>query len=120
VWRQNTARIIKEGAREQGLSQLLHGARVEVQFRFQRPSTGTELRRQTPFTGQTPDVDKLSRALLDALQEAGVLRDDGQVLILSASKAYVDEQEHEGLCVVVEAADLSSVNGWTKEVGWCG
>lgn len=35
-----------------------------------------------------PDVDKLARAVLDALTESGLWRDDSQVVSLSASKAY--------------------------------
>jgi Holliday junction resolvase RusA-like endonuclease len=35
-----------------------------------------------------PDLDKLCRAVLDALTDAGVWRDDSQVVMLSAGKMY--------------------------------
>ena len=35
-----------------------------------------------------PDVDKLARAVLDAITESGTLRDDCQVVALSARKRY--------------------------------
>jgi crossover junction endodeoxyribonuclease RusA len=35
-----------------------------------------------------PDLDKLVRAVLDALSEAGVWRDDAQVVSVVARKAY--------------------------------
>jgi Holliday junction resolvase RusA-like endonuclease len=37
-----------------------------------------------------PDVDKLARAVLDALRAAGVYRDDSQVAQLHCSKHYAD------------------------------
>jgi Holliday junction resolvase RusA-like endonuclease len=41
-----------------------------------------------PVRRQTGDVDKLARLVLDALQSAGVLADDAQVVELIARKAY--------------------------------
>jgi crossover junction endodeoxyribonuclease RusA len=35
-----------------------------------------------------PDVDKLARAVLDALKMSGAIKDDGQVVTLAAVKAY--------------------------------
>lgn len=35
-----------------------------------------------------PDVDKLARAVLDGLKMSGAIKDDGQVVTLSAVKAY--------------------------------
>lgn len=42
-----------------------------------------------PYT-KTPDLDKLCRAVLDALKIAGVLHDDAQVDDLRATKAYAE------------------------------
>lgn len=44
-----------------------------------------------------PDVDKLSRAVLDALTEAGVWKDDSQVAELDAVKLYTDGGGKPGL-----------------------
>ena len=72
---------------------------VEVTFWFARPKnhyrTGryAHLLRDDAPTRPTSrmDVDKLSRAVLDALTDAGVWADDGQVVTLLAAKAYADD-----------------------------
>jgi Holliday junction resolvase RusA-like endonuclease len=38
-----------------------------------------------------PDLDKLTRAVLDGLTRAGVWADDGQVVELRATKCYDDD-----------------------------
>lgn len=71
---------------------LHHGERIEdvavvvdAEFRMPRPAS---VRR--PYPSVRPDVDKLARALCDALTEARVWKDDGQVVRLTASKVYSD------------------------------
>jgi crossover junction endodeoxyribonuclease RusA len=51
-------------------------------------------KRSTPAAVKKPDIDKLARALLDAIGSAGVWRDDSQVVELLASKrlAMIEEQ----------------------------
>jgi crossover junction endodeoxyribonuclease RusA len=44
----------------------------------------------------TPDLDKLVRAVCDALTDAGVWRDDSQVAVLAAAKRY---GEHPGVMI---------------------
>lgn len=51
-----------------------------------------------------PDIDKLARAVLDALVEAKVMRDDAQVIFLSAAKYYAVEVEP-GVSIKVEAVE---------------
>jgi Holliday junction resolvase RusA-like endonuclease len=48
-----------------------------------------------------PDIDKLSRAILDALTEAGVLRDDSQVIELFALKEQARRRDECGASVSV-------------------
>lgn len=38
----------------------------------------------------TPDLDKLTRAVLDGLTQGGAWKDDGQVVTLLAAKIYAD------------------------------
>lgn len=71
---------------------LHHGERIErdgvvvlAEFRMPRPPS---VRRAFPSV--RPDVDKLARAICDALTEARVWKDDGQVVSLTASKVYSD------------------------------
>ena len=57
---------------------------VVARFCFQRPASAP---RSRAYPSVKPDLDKLSRAILDAL--TGILWvDDGQVVSLTAAKAY--------------------------------
>lgn len=57
--------------------------RVEVGFVFERPAS---VKRAAPTV--RPDVDKLARAVLDALTESGAFADDSQVVDLHVTKVY--------------------------------
>lgn len=52
-----------------------------------------------PFPVTKPDLDKLCRAVLDALTDAGVWRDDSQVAELNAGKVYATGGDRPG-CVI--------------------
>lgn len=56
-----------------------------------RKRIGGDLIEVTHYPNTRPDVDKLSRAVLDALKDAGVYADDGQVVVLLAAKSYPRE-----------------------------
>jgi Holliday junction resolvase RusA-like endonuclease len=60
--------------------------RVTLMFflrRPQRPKAGVPIVK--------PDIDKLARAVLDGMTDAGVFRDDSQVTTLTARKRYTTE-----------------------------
>jgi Holliday junction resolvase RusA-like endonuclease len=60
--------------------------RVTLMFflrRPQRPKAGVPIVK--------PDIDKLARAVLDGMMDAGVFRDDSQVTTLTARKRYTTE-----------------------------
>lgn len=59
--------------------------RVELQFWFEKPKT---VKRN--HMSVKPDIDKLSRSVLDAIT-GGILKDDSQVVILNARKEYGDK-----------------------------
>jgi len=62
----------------------------------------THLRDDAPAVKATrPDVDKLCRSILDALTDAGVYADDGQVVMLFARKLYWDNQEPKGTTEII-------------------
>jgi Holliday junction resolvase RusA-like endonuclease len=72
---------------------------IEVVFTADRPAShyGTgknrhKLKLSAPVwpTHSTGDIDKLSRLILDALQTAGALRNDAQVVRLTSVKQYAD------------------------------
>ena len=73
--------------------------RVELDFVLARPAshygTGRNADRVKPtapsWPTTKPDIDKLARAVLDAVTAAGIWRDDSQVIRLDALKTYVTE-----------------------------
>jgi len=77
----------------------LKGAvRVEVTFQFIRPKSASKRVHHTV----KPDVDKLTRALYDALKQGGVYKDDAQVVVNQSRKLYADKA---GAFVIVEAIE---------------
>lgn len=74
---------------------------VDIAFRFARPAshygTGRNAGRLRPSAPERPtsknlgDIEKLVRAVHDALTAAGVWKDDAQVVTLSASKRWCDD-----------------------------
>lgn len=83
-WRQDVAAC----AAEAGVVQLEGPVRVEATFRFVRPASVTAKKRPLPEV--KPDLDKLARALLDALTGIAY-RDDAQVVALDVQKLYADQ-----------------------------
>lgn len=65
-----------------GYPKLKPPYRVHVSFVFERPK---KPKYEFPPQG---DIDKLCRALLDAMQSSGVIEDDKFVLHLEADKFY--------------------------------
>jgi Holliday junction resolvase RusA-like endonuclease len=63
--------------------------RVTMMFFLRQPKRP---KAAVPIT--KPDVDKLARAVLDGMTDAGVFRDDSQVTTLTARKRYTTEAPH--------------------------
>lgn len=82
---------------------------VDIAFRLTRPKghygTGRNagrLRESAPPRPTTkPDLDKLVRSTLDALKDAGVYRDDSQVVTLITAKHYVCAGQVPGARIIV-------------------
>jgi hypothetical protein len=82
---------------------------VVVTFRLPRPAShyrsGAKahlLRDNAPtWPAGRPDVDKLQRSTLDALGEAGLWRDDSQVVRVTATKTYTDHTRPAGAVIEV-------------------
>jgi len=90
---------------------------VDITFTFARPkghfgtgrNAGTLNSSALPFpsTHAIGDIDKLTRAILDALTDAGVWNDDSQVIQLVARKLFVGEGialDRPGAVIYVEVA----------------
>lgn len=58
--------------------------------------------RPTPPAVKRPDVDKLARAVLDGITDAGVWADDSQVVTLWATKRIAEHNEPPGVTVRIE------------------
>lgn len=88
-WRQAVAVAARLAAR----GAVIDGA-CEVEIRFYMPRPQRLLRRTSPaqaipYTAQRAnDADNLAKAVLDAITDAGVWRDDGQVYDLRVVRMY--------------------------------
>lgn len=79
-WRKRISDAVKAfGSRETSLAPIV----VRVTFHLPRPKS---VKRTLPTV--PPDLDKLMRAVGDALTESGIYKDDGQVVEWRARKRY--------------------------------
>ena len=101
---------------------------VNIYFTFARPdghfgtgrNAGTVKDSAPPFPSSHAmgDIDKLVRACLDALTDAGVWKDDSQVVLLTASKIWVGHPKGmgiQGAVINVTAADVR-LGSYVREV----
>lgn len=108
-----TAAAALAGGMRIGTSQLLDGplaAMLEMQFPV--PSSWSKAKRARALAGvewhtSKPDADNVAKAILDACNGV-VFRDDAQVVMLAATKAFSDEP---GVRVVIREC------GWIAEIG---
>lgn len=100
-WRADV-RAGAEKAMASGQTGFVAGEAVIVRLMFVMPRPASTPKRRTPAAVKRPDLDKLSRACLDALTSAGAFHDDSQVVDLSASKRIAELDEVSGCVIVVE------------------
>lgn len=84
-WRED----VKQAALDARTETLQGPVVVEIAFTFHKPKSAPKKRPTWPITRSSGDLDKLCRAVLDALVDAGIMRDDSQVIELMATKTYV-------------------------------
>lgn len=77
------------------------GAGAVVHLVFVMPRPASTPKRRTPPAVKRPDLDKLIRAVLDALSSAGVWHDDSQVVNLRAAKCIASPGDRTGCHIVV-------------------
>lgn len=100
-WRDWVGQVGKQAQDAAGFASLDEPAQVALSFYLPRPAkhygTGRNrwvLRADAPmFPTYKQDVDKLARGVLDALTQAGLIKDDGQVVELIALKRYTTHTE---------------------------
>lgn len=96
AWREAIAWMAAEAAKEAGLAEL-HDGPVQVRMVFLLPRPQRHPKKNGPLFAQTkPDLDKLARAVLDAL-EGVVYKNDSRVVDISARKAYAAESPGVGI-----------------------
>ncbi len=88
---------------------------VHVVLEFYRARPGG-VRRWQSYASTKPDADKLVRCIGDALQKAGVVRDDSRIADLRAIKRYCEGAETPGVRIRVWALGGWERTGWTVEV----
>ena len=99
-WRAHAITCLRRAALDQwghaGKSPITDPVRVGVWFVYGRPKshygTGRNagiVKASAPYyKASAPDLDKLQRALGDALTQAGILRDDALIVAWDAAKVY--------------------------------
>ncbi len=81
-----------------GQTMLAGPVEITITFALRRPNghygtgrnAGTVRGSAPSHPAVKPDLDKLTRSTLDALREAGIYRDDAQVVTITAAKRYAD------------------------------
>lgn len=101
-WRHLVATQASESMRGRApIPKRTHAAQVTLTFYMPRPQSGVPRSQRAPRTA--PDLDKLVRAVLDALTKIA-FEDDSQVTALSAFKWYADDRAP-GVVISVEAIE---------------
>jgi crossover junction endodeoxyribonuclease RusA len=85
-----------------------HGP-VYVGMEFVMPRPKSAPKRSTPPAIKKPDVDKLARAVLDAITSAGVWDDDSQVTSMTAGKRIAEIGQTPGLHLTIAYPVVQSV-----------
>lgn len=105
-WREEIAKRAEEARPDDWPLDASYG--VKAVFLFNRPRYHYDIKgnvkKSSPqdFRGR-PDLDKLSRALLDAISlTQAVMKDDSQVIKLMAQKRYCTDDQPEGCICVIE------------------
>lgn len=72
-----------------------HAIMLQVEFIMTRPASHPKRGKTRPAT-KRPDLDKLTRAIKDAITSAGVYKDDSQVVEMHVRKRLAEEGEPTG------------------------
>ena len=99
-WRERVALAAAGHAKE--LIQKPEEVIVTLGFVLPRPASAPKTKRA--LASKRPDVDKLARAILDAITDV-VIEDDSQVVSLLAIKRIANPGEQPGVTVIVDTLD---------------
>ena len=91
-WRETVLMGATIARAEQGGLTILGPVTVMMTFHMPRPKSTSR-----KYPNSAPDLDKLIRAVGDALQESEVLANDGQIVTLVAHKVYAEKETYSGV-----------------------
>ena len=91
-WRETVLMGATIARAEQGGLTILGPVTVAMTFHMPRPKSTSR-----KYPNSAPDLDKLVRAVGDALQESEVLANDGQIVTLVAHKVYAANETYSGV-----------------------
>jgi Holliday junction resolvase RusA-like endonuclease len=97
-WRADAIANLQQAMEAQGIGQFIGPVRVSATFAYGRPAghygsgrNASVLKAMAPSWKSTaPDLDKLARALGDALTQAGVVRDDALIVSWNIDKVWAE------------------------------
>jgi len=92
-------------ADDEGQPKAYFDGPVHIELEFVMPRPLSTPKRSTPPAVKKPDLDKLQRAVFDAISSAGVWRDDSQVVSVVASKRLAEIGQTPGLHLFITVAN---------------
>lgn len=105
-WERSSALILRNAWRSAPLEGV---CRVDVVAVFPRPKR--LMRQKDPhhrvWHSSKPDIDNVCKSALDSMVMAGVIRDDTQVVCLSARSVYASKDE--GPCVELRLSEIDGL-----------
>ena len=98
-WRERVALAAHNAMLRSGRPVITGGVTVVLDFTLPRPKSTPK--RSTPAAVKRPDLDKLARAILDAITGT-VIADDSQVVNIVAHKRLAELTETPGVAIRIE------------------
>lgn len=98
AWRAQVRAAAEAAVEDAGWETLDEPCQVHLGFTMPRPK-----RPRWGVPAVKPDLDKLTRAVFDALTDAGVWKDDSRVVSMEVTKRYEDDEAVPGVWVEVES-----------------
>lgn len=98
AWRAQVRAAAAAAVEDAGWETLDEPCRVHLGFTMPAPK-----RPRWDVPAVKPDLDKLTRAVFDALTDAGVWKDDSRVVSMEVTKKYEDDEAVPGVWVEVKS-----------------
>lgn len=99
AWRDSVVTHAKQAARDEGWECADDAVYVALAFTLIRPKSVSPAKR--PYPSVKPDLDKVTRAVFDALTIARVIHDDALIVGSAQHKRYCEGNESPGVRVRV-------------------